>query len=259
MGWASGHTARLRAAASTAAAVKRWQLVLAGAGALALSAAGARWLLADAGARPSVCVGTPANGSLERGWKLPRSGENFRAYGDVGWLAGRTHLHSRVHGVVVESYAKLARERAGTRFVYGETGWETGGEIAPHRTHRNGLSVDFMVPVLDLDGRRAELVTHAANKYGYAVEFDTNGRSKEGQRIDFESLAAHLAAIAAVAKQRGVGIAKVIFDPKLRAKLAATERWSEIRTLPFSTKPAWVRHDEHYHVDFSVPCRSAKR
>lgn len=239
--------------------MKRWQLVLGALGAVGLSALGARLLLADAGGRPSVCFGTPANGSLTGGWKLPRSGENFRAYGDVGWLAGRTYVHSRVHAVVLGGYAKLSREHAGRSFVYGETGWENGGEIAPHRTHRNGLSVDFMVPVLDAEGKPAELVTNAANKYGYAIEFDASGRSEHGQRVDFESLAAHLAALAAVAKQRGVGIAKVIFDPKLRAKLAGTARWNEIRTLPFSTKPAWVRHDEHYHVDFAVPCRSAKR
>ena len=239
--------------------MKRWQLVLAAAGALGLSVVGARWLFADAGGRPSTCFGTPANGSLENGWKLPRSGENFRAYADVGWLAGRTHVHSRVHAVVLESYAKLARERPAHRFVYGETGWETGGEIAPHRTHRNGLSVDFMVPVVDANGKPSELTTNAANKYGYAVELDADGRAEDGSRIDFESLAAHLATVAAVAKQRGVGITKVIFDPKLRKKLASTARWKEIETLPFSKKPAWVRHDEHYHVDFSVPCRSAKR
>lgn len=25
--------------------------------------------------------------------------------------------------------------------------------------------------------------------------------------------------------------------------------------IQFSKKRAWVRHDEHYHVDFSIPCK----
>jgi len=24
--------------------------------------------------------------------------------------------------------------------------------------------------------------------------------------------------------------------------------------MKFSTKQAWVKHDEHYHVDFELPC-----
>jgi penicillin-insensitive murein endopeptidase len=47
----------------------------------------------------------------------------------------------------------------------------------------------------------------------------------------------------------------VIFDPKLRLRLVGTPAWSDIKELPFMTKPAWIRHDEHYHVDFEVPCR----
>jgi penicillin-insensitive murein endopeptidase len=26
--------------------------------------------------------------------------------------------------------------------------------------------------------------------------------------------------------------------------------------IPFMNRQAWVRHDEHYHVDFAFPCRS---
>ncbi|MDH5765520.1 MAG: replication initiation protein, partial [Gammaproteobacteria bacterium] len=27
------------------------------------------------------------------------------------------------------------------------------------------------------------------------------------------------------------------------------------KNIQFSTKRSWVRHDEHYHVDFSIPCK----
>lgn len=203
--------------------------------------------------KPSVCRGTPANGSLQHGWKLPRSGPNFRAYSDVGWMAGRTYVHSSVHRVVLQAYERMARDAPAAKLVYGETGWQEGGEIPPHRTHRNGLSVDFMVPLLDDEGRPMEIPTSASNRYGYDVELDAEGRA-EGMRIDFESLAVHLAALDRSARDLGIGISKVIFDPKLVKKLRETRRWGEISRLPFSTKPAWVRHDEHYHLDFAVKC-----
>lgn len=230
----------------------RWRWI--GVGAIVLMALGAGALFADGGGRPSTCLGRPGHGGLRDGWKLPRSGDNFRAYSDVGWVAGRTYVHSRVHALVLEAYAKLARALPQQRFVYGETGWESGGPIPPHRTHQNGLSVDFMVPVRDAEGAPAELPTIAANKYGYGVELDADGRG-DGFRIDFEAMAEHLAQLDAAAQKRGLRIARVIFDPKLRARLATTTRWDRIRHLPFSTRPAWVRHDEHYHVDFDVPCR----
>ena len=52
-------------------------------------------------------------------------------------------------------------------------------------------------------------------------------------------------------------IRRVIFDVGLQAKLAATSSGSQvIRRLAFSKQQAWVRHHEHYHVDFGVvPCQ----
>lgn len=101
--------------------------------------------------------------------------------------------------VVEEAYAAMARRHPDVRFVYGETGLAEGGPFKPHRTHQNGLAVDFFVPVRNRESESVPLPTHVLNKWGYDVEL----------------------------------------DGKLR----------------FSTRPAWVRHDEHYHVDFAVPCQ----
>ena len=204
--------------------------------------------------RPSVCFGTSAQGALRDGWKLPRSGANFRAYSDVGWFAGRTFVHSAVHAVVTDAYQRVAADHPEHRFVYGETGFAAGGSFKPHRTHQNGLSADFMVPVRDASGAIVELPTSAFQKFGYDLEFDDTGKLGE-LRIDFEAIALHLAALRHSAASRRVRIARVIFDPKLRAHLARTRGWSSIKDLPFMLKSPWIRHDEHYHVDFDIPCR----
>ena len=72
--------------------------------------------------------------------------------------------------------AALARALPGTVHVYGETGKREGGPFPPHRTHRNGTSVDFMVPVRDADGDSVPLPTWPWNRFGYDLEFTLDGR-----------------------------------------------------------------------------------
>ena len=196
-----------------------------------------------------------ADGRLENGCRLPASGENFSSYSVLGRLLGRTYVHCTVAAIVEDAYRELARTHAGKRFVYGETGFASGGEIKPHKTHRNGLSVDFFVPVVDARGRSTPLSTSAFNRWGYDVEFDSEGRY-EDLRIDFETMAAHLVALDEAARAHGVGIWRVIFDPELQRHLRETRAWPKLQgRVQFSTRRSWVRHDEHYHVDFAVPCQ----
>lgn len=203
----------------------------------------------------SQCFGTVANGRLEGGVKLPASGQNFETYSTVGWAAGRTYVHSKVANVVLASYGALAAERPNVRFVYGETGWESGGRFRPHRTHQNGLSVDFFVPVSDGAGKPATLPIRVANKLGYDIEFNADGRFGE-YTIDFASIAEHLYQLDVAARARGVGIAMVILDGQYIPKVLATPRGDYIRkNVTFMKGKPWVRHDEHYHVDFSIRCK----
>lgn len=217
--------------------------------------AGVAFLASRAGSNrsPSTCFGSPGSGSLQDGWKLPRRGKNFRAYSDLAWMLERTFVHSTVYAVVLEAYRQLETSQAEHEFIYGETGSRDGGPFKPHRTHQNGLSVDFMVPVRDATGAANQIPTSVLNELGYALEFDDSGRLGE-LTIDFEALASHLAELKRAATRSRARIANVIFHAPLRARLARTRAWPHIRDLPFMTRAAWIRHDEHYHVDFAVDC-----
>ena len=152
--------------------------------------------------RPSTSQGTPASGTLRYGKRLPTSGANFRAYSRLGALLGRNSLHSTARDIVLQAYSVLADSAPEWIFVYGETGWPSGGPFPPHRTHQNGLSVDFMVPVRDRSGSAVPLPTRPWTRFGYDLSFDSAGRS--GQlTIDFEAIAAHLTALDAVARRNG--------------------------------------------------------
>ena len=206
----------------------------------------------------STCFGTASKGTLENGVKLPFAGKNFSAYSGIGAAAGRTYVHSTVERVIVAAYTRLSITVPDKVFVYGETGWAGGGRMRPHRTHQNGLSVDFMVPVLDKTGHSVALPTSALNKYGYGIDFDGKGNFGE-LRIDFEAMAGHLYELAEAAKRQGAGIALVIFDPPLMPLLLNTKHGPWLKAnLPFLKGEAWIRHDEHYHVDFAVPCKPLK-
>ena len=206
--------------------------------------------------RPSVSHGTPDRGSLEHGKRLPTSGPNYQAYSLLGTLLGRNSVNSRVRQTVIDAYGTVARTEPGVEWVYGETGWPRGGAFPPHKTHENGLSVDFMVPVRDRAGHSTRLPTWPWRKFGYSLDFDSTGRGTGSIRdlsIDFPAIAAHLVALADAAPRHGLAIDVVIFAPELERRLLAARGGDQLRgRIRFTRRPPWVRHDEHYHVNFRV-------
>lgn len=202
-------------------------------------------------ATPSESVGSFAKGKLLHGKRLPTSGENFHVYSKFGALLGRNSVHSKVREVILESYNQLRNTATDVTFVYGETGWPSGGEFFPHKTHQNGMSVDFFVPLRDAKGRSVIFPSHFWNLFGYGVEFNAEGQWKNLE-IDFEAMALHLLSLQTAAAKQGLQIEMVIFDNDLQKKLFKSKSGSNLAAqIRFSIQKPWVRHDEHYHVNFS--------
>ncbi len=203
---------------------------------------------------PSICYGTTKDGHLENGWQLPPSGKNFEVYSSLGVALDRNYVHSKVYEVIVKAYKALESSAPEKVFVYGESGFKGGGRFRPHKTHANGLSVDFFVPVVNQDGISVKLPINPLNKFGYKIEFNQNAQFKD-LSIDFEAMAKHLVAIKQAADSKGAGIDVVIFDNSFQKKLFATPTGKKLpKLMRFSVKKSWVRHDEHYHIDFEVKC-----
>ena len=160
-------------------------------------------------AETSTCYGTTANGSLSGGVQLPSEGSNYVGYSSIARLAGRTYVHSAVRDVVVSAYEQLETEQPDKVYKYAETGFKEGGQFKPHKTHRNGLSVDFMTPVVDENGKSVHLPTNPLNKFGYNIEFDGSDHFDE-MHIDYEALAAHIVALDQQAKAHGHGLCELV-------------------------------------------------
>jgi len=215
-------------------------------------------LASQSHAQDSQCFGSSSNGYLLDGVQLPVNGKNFVSYNSIGVFLGRTYLHSQVVEIVIDAYDRLAISAHDNVYKYGETGFEKGGRFKPHKTHQNGLSVDFMVPVENGQGQSVYFPTTIFNKFGYDVDFNNLGNF-ESYHIDFKAMAAHIKALDISAKQKGYGIKRIIFDPKLQARLSDTADGDYlVKNIVFSKKRSWVRHDEHYHVDFIITCLDPK-
>jgi penicillin-insensitive murein DD-endopeptidase len=221
----------------------------------ALLLAGAT-LFAAAGAHAqSTCYGRVDNGRVENPVSLPREGPNFVRMSQGPVSAGRVFVHSMVHDILIDAYAALAAERPKIRWVYGETGLQAGGPIPPHKTHQNGLSVDLFVPVVDKDGNSVQFPNRADNGFGYQVDFDAVGDNAT-HSIDFASLGELLFQLHTAARNKGSGLALVVFQRELRPRLFQTARGRWLKeNIPFPNWDDSVRHDDHIHVDFVAQCK----
>ena len=191
-----------------------------------------------------------STGNIADGKRLPSSGDNFVTYSRLGSLIGRNGVHNKVRDVILDAFTTIYQKYP--EYVIGECSWLSGGSMKPNRTHQNGLSVDFMVSVRNRDSEIDVLPTSVFNKFGYDVEFDSTGRTEE-YTIDFESMAIHLYYLNESAKKHNVKIKLVIFDPVLQKRLFQTEYGQIIQNhLQFTKTAVWVRHDEHYHVNFNL-------
>lgn len=209
----------------------------------------------------SESIGTEANGSLKYGKRMPSKGKNFETYSYLMSFLGRACVHSNVRDTMLGAYKILEITLPEQVFIYGEIGWCKGGRFRPHRTHQNGLSVDFMVP-LKLNGHPITFPSAISKLYGYILRFDEAAEHKTQSyfglgknityKIDFEAIIEHLKALEESGLKYGVRIKKIIFDPPLLSLLRKEDGYFLISHLPFMEKQAWFPHDSHYHIDFEL-------
>jgi penicillin-insensitive murein endopeptidase len=219
------------------------------------AAVGVAWLrVAVEGGDPSRSSGTVAQGRLEHGRPMRPWGPGYVTYSFLGAALGRQYVHGAVRDALEASFAAVASHEPRRAFVVGETGWPAGGQFRPHRTHQNGLSIDIFMPLVDGAGAPATPGTWPWNKLGYGLEFDAEGRLGS-LRIDFEALAGLLRELQTQATARGLVIQRVMIAPEYVPLLLAMPSGRQLGTLAdvLSRWPAWVRHDEHFHVDFGKP------
>ena len=76
-------------------------------------------------------------------------------------------------------------------YVFAEGSWPNGRRLYPHKTNKNGLAADFLIPVQYKNGESKPIPTSILNNFGYGYNFDSEGNGTN-YHIDFEALALHL-------------------------------------------------------------------
>lgn len=205
---------------------------------------------------PSISRGLVNNGSLENGVTFPFSGSNYHYFDTISYLQKRGFVNNKVRDLVLAAYDSLYHAFPNNTYGLMECSNEHGGKIWPHKTHQNGLSVDFMSPLLK--GEKQSTIYDYIGTQHYFMEFDEHGVyvNDRSHQIDFELMAQHLAILHFFAPKYGLKVNKVIFKLNLKDELFATKTGKIIqKKLYFAQNLSNLinnLHDDHYHVDFEL-------
>ena len=107
------------------------------------------------------------------------------------------------------------------------------------------------------DRYTAALKCHKCGRDGVAhLSAADNATWLRNKSVSLDTLPEGFKQVRDTSREHGIGIRRIIFDVAQQPKLAATASGAQVmRRFAFNKQQSWVRHDEHYHVDFSVPCR----
>lgn len=217
--------------------------------------------------------------SDERVRSLPPSGRGFSTYSMFGSALGRQYVRGVVAEVLMDGIGAASEAQMGRDYVIAETGSRDMGRFRPHATHRDGLSVDIHIPLKRSDGSPANLDSSFWNLWGYCWSLDGRGKVRglaweakavdfpvigsirpcptlsidSEETVDFEAVAQLLTALERAARAKGGSIRTVIVAPEYVADILKTETGTRlgVTAKALVQRPAWIRHDDHIHVDFS--------
>lgn len=207
--------------------------------------------------RPSRSTGTVSNGTLQNGKLIPFEGNNYQYFDTSSYLNDRAFVSDKVKKVLLDTYKELEREVPGRKFYIMECSDKNGGKIFPHRTHQNGLSVDFMVPLVK--NGKAYYGLDNLGAVHYWLDFDKGGKYSKDKTIsiDFDLVAQHILLLEGNARKNGLKISKVIIKTDLKDELFASKygqklKESNVYIVKSLTPLINSLHDDHYHIDFEL-------
>jgi penicillin-insensitive murein endopeptidase len=206
----------------------------------------------------STSVGRYSKGSVKNSYLTPFKGNNFRYFSlSSYYLMNNAYVHQKVYQTLIDSYKMCESRTPKTFYHHMECSDKKGGQLMLHRTHQNGLSIDFMVPK-----KRKGKMNSFWDKIGlfhYLLDFNDDGILKIDHKtqIDFNAMGKHLVAVDEAARKNGLRIRKVILKVELIDDIFASESGQILkgRDIYFVRRlNNFINrvHDDHYHVDFEI-------
>ncbi|MCX6181513.1 MAG: penicillin-insensitive murein endopeptidase [Bacteroidetes bacterium] len=204
---------------------------------------------------PSKSTGTYSKGELINGKMMPFHGTNFTYFSETSYLSGRAYVNLKVKNSVLGAYSKLEKAHPGRMFGLMECSNKKGGKLWPHHTHQNGLSVDFMMPLIK-DGKPYYKLDDDGPDH-YLLSFNDQGQYCKDTTIsiDFNLVAQHILLLDEQARKNGLHVKKVIIKIELKDELFATPYGKKLKAKGIYVVQALTPqindiHDDHFHIDF---------
>lgn len=192
---------------------------------------------------------------MTNGKLIPFYGNNFSYFDKGSYLNGRGYVNSNLLTTILDSYKNLELSDSNRHFKIMESANKEGGKLYPHRTHQNGLSVDFMMPLIKENKPYYKLDSLGTSHY--LLSFNDNGEysNDTSVKVDFNLIAKHILLLNKKAKKEGLKIKKVIIKTEYKDALYTTEygrklKKSDVYIVKRLSKMINALHDEHYHIDF---------
>jgi penicillin-insensitive murein endopeptidase len=206
----------------------------------------------------STSIGSVGNGKLINGYLVPYSGVNYCYFSLVSYyVIGDAYTNSKLSATLLSAYKECEATCPGICFRLMECSKKNGGKMLIHYTHQNGLSIDFMTPLIQ-NGKPKKTYDDWGS-LRYQLLFDEDGKLNRNKdvKIDFETVAKHIIALDNAVKKHGLTIQKVILKIDLKDDLFKTEPGKELlrRKIYFARAlPPGINavHGNHYHIDFKV-------
>lgn len=204
--------------------------------------------------KSSRSQGSYGSGKLINGKLFPYKGNNFIYFDKLSYVTGRAHMNGVVRDIILDMYDSLERAVPIRYFFLMECSNQHGGPMLPHRTHQNGLSVDFMFPLKKEGKPYYGLDTIGLAHYGLTFNDDGTYVRDKSIRIDFDLISRQVVLLDYFARKRGYKINKVIIKIEMKDKLYAAEFGPDIKKNIYVVRGLTPKvnrmHDEHFHIDF---------
>ncbi|NQW41816.1 MAG: penicillin-insensitive murein endopeptidase [Bacteroidetes bacterium] len=206
---------------------------------------------------PSKSIGTPGKGQLINGKLIPFKGSNYEYFDVNSYLSGRAFLHQKVKETLLNTYKKLDSIYPQRQFKIMECANKNGGALFPHKTHQNGLSVDFMMPLIQENKPYYKLDTIGTTHYFITLNSKGQYNRDTSIAIDFNLVAKQILILGEKARLKGLKISKVIINTGFKDELFATVfgnqlRLSKIYIVKSLDNYTNYFHDDHFHIDFEI-------
>lgn len=206
----------------------------------------------------SKSIGSVGDGALINGSLVPYAGVNFCYFSLLSYYVfGDAYTNSKLSATLLDAYKECETTCPGICFRLMECSRRSGGKMLIHYTHQNGLSIDFMTPLIK-NGNPVKTYD-GLGPLRYLLLFDADGKPNfnKNVKIDFETVAKHVIALDNAARKNGLAIQKVILKIDLKDDLFKTDSGKELlrrgiyfaRALPPDINAV---HGNHYHIDFKV-------